>query len=529
MTFPAIALDDAARRRLAAGAAHLARCVRPTLGPRGGSVLIERRYAEPQASRDGVFIAQRLECADPVANLGLKIVREAARKAFEEAGDGTTTTMVLTGVILEHGWRALAAGVAPRALRAGLEASWREADKLLQDQARPLGTEGAELARRAAGDVELGDLVFEACERVGEGGQVLVEADPGTGARLEVRPGMTVPTPLLSEDFLTDKARFRADLEEAFILVHEDPLVTLDPMIPLLEKVLDAGRPLVIFAEDIKGEALTSLALNARNGVMRVLPVRAPGFGKRRRGFFEDIAQLTGAEFFAREKGMSLRTCGLDQLGRAARVEAGGEKLVLAGGAGDRDKLARHIARLSADIEVETSQFDREKLEERKARLLGGVAILRVGGRTEADGVERCARARNAVGSLVSARRDGLLPGGGAAFLRAALTLEAMVDHDMEAEVKAGKTCLCRALRAPVEILAANAGYEVSGIREVLASDLEAGWDIGSGQVGRGVGVLDPAGVIRTALRSAVGSAAVLLEAGAVVAQAPHPEETELL
>lgn len=525
-TLPEIALDEAARRRLAAGAAHLSRCVRPALGPRGGSVLIERRYAEPHASRDGVEIARRLECADPVANLGLKVVREAALKTSEEAGDGTTTAMVLAGGILEHGWKALAAGVEPRALRAGLTAAWREADAYLQARARPLEeSDSAPLARRAAGEPALGDLVVEACNRVGPDGQVIVEEDPGTGAALEIRPGMTVPTRLLSEEFLTDRVRFRTLFEEAFVLLHEAPLQSLSPLVPLLEKVLDAGRPLVIFAQDIKGEALTSLALNASKGVMRVLPVRAPGYGKRQRGFFEDMACLTGAEFLAAEKGIGLEDCGLEQLGRAARIEAGPETLTLAGGTGSPEALARHVACLGREIEDEASQFDREKLEERRARLCGGIALLRVGGRTEAEGVERRARARNAINALKAARREGLLPGGGAALLQAAEEIEARSDLAAEA----GRRCLSRALRMPLATLAANAGFDGSWIAYELSRKPGAGWDVGTGQVGGRLGVEDPAHVVRAALRAAVGAAATLLEAGAVVAHAPHREETVFL
>lgn len=522
MAYPEIAFCNAARHRLLSGAEHLAACVRPTFGPVGGSVLVERAYAVPASSRDGSFLSRRLECRDHVANLGLKAVRDAARMTHDEAGDGTTTAMILAGAILSCGWASLAAGIDPRALRSGLVSAWREADAEIGNIARPLDDDGRALARRAAGDRDLGDIVMRACDRAGKAGIVRVESDPGTGARIDLWSGMAFPSRLLSEAFLTDAARGRAELEDAFVLLHEEPLASLDPLVPILEKVLDAGRPLVVISEDVAEEALTSLALNARKGGLKCLAVRAPGFGKRRRGFFEDVACLTGANFMAREKGDSLAACGLSHLGFAARVSASPERVTIAGGGGGNDALRRHVARLEHETETEDSPFDREQLLVRKARLAGSTAVIHVGGVTEADAAERRSRTRNAVCALSAARESGVMTGGGADLMRAAPRRPEAVS----AGVVAGYECLSRALCEPLRVLAANSGHDAGVILEALSADRCAGWDAVSGRVGRDVGVVDAVSVMRTALCAAVGVAGSLLETGAVVARLPHPEET---
>lgn len=524
---PAIALGDEARERLRRGAANLARCVRHTLGPQGGSTLVARAYADPQASRDGLFVAQRMQCEDPIANLGLKMLRQAAQQTSLEAGDGATTSMVMTARLLEAGWEAVSSGMDARMLSRFVKREWKHIDAEILRQADPFREDEAwGIAHRACDDPDLADIVMTAAREAGETGAVRVVPDEGVSETIEIARGMSFPARLLSSAFLTDPERMRVELDDALVLICDGDVRSLDALVPALERVLDTGRPFILVAQEVSGEALASLALNAAKGVMRGIAIEAPGFGKRRSGFLQDLACFVGGEVISSQKGQCLGNTTLDQMGRVRRLAADTRTVTFEGGAGDRDALTRHVARLEREIEVEDSEFDREKLEERRARLHGSIALVKVGGRTEAHREERLARARNALAALQSARKEGLLSGGGVALAR----LAAGEGFGESVEDRAARTCLDRALCAPLETIAHNAGLDPGWVRHrIRSAPAGTGWDARTGEIGSGLGPRDPVFVLRTALKNAVGCACTLLETGCAVAHPPHEEETELL
>jgi len=519
LPLPDIHLPDTARAGLIRGAARLARLVAPTFGPTAKTVLMERRYGKPEASRDGAFIAQRTEWDDPLENAGLKMVRAAACRTRDAAGDGTVTTILMVDELLKYGERAIASGVAPDDMTAGIRCAAERIDACLRALSRPVSgrDELLSLAKAVTGDADLAALVEQAAEAVGAAGLVRCEQAQGREDRLEIRPGMQIETGILRESFLEGAIRDRLNLQETWVLVHEAPLDRLDPLVPILEKVLDTGRPLVIFSEGIGGEALASLEMNMREGVMRCLPVKVPGFGVRRRGLMEDIACATGGRVISRATGEDVRHAGLHDLGQAGAVNATRTRVDLLDGQGAEADIERHRRSLDCQIEETCSPFDREALQLRRARLDAGVAVLHVTGADEVSGKYRREAVRKAVRSVQAARLSGTVPGSGVAYLKALAA-----DHDAGLggmdDMGAGRACLARALERPLRQIVGNMGGDL-------------GWACHAARAGAtpDPDVRDATDVTRAALREAVSCACMILGVGGAVARAPHRDETELL
>ncbi|GLS39263.1 60 kDa chaperonin [Mesorhizobium tianshanense] len=518
-----------AREKMLRGVDILANAVKVTLGPKGRNVVIDKSFGAPRITKDGVTVAKEIELEDKFENMGAQMVREVASKTSDTAGDGTTTATILAQAIVQEGAKAVAAGMNPMDLKRGIDKAVDAVVADLKSNARKV-TRNDEIAQVGAisanGDAEIGRFLAEAMERVGNEGVITVEEAKTAETELEVVEGMQFDRGYLSPYFITNQDKMRVELEEPYVLIHEKKLSNLQAMLPVLEAAVQSGKPLLIIAEDVEGEALATLVVNKLRGGLKVAAVKAPGFGDRRKAMLEDIAILTGGTAISEDLGIKLENVTLEMLGRAKKVLIEKENTTIVDGAGRKDEIQGRITQIKAQIEETTSDYDREKLQERLAKLAGGVAVIRVGGSTEIEVKERKDRVDDAMHATRAAVEEGILPGGGVALLRAAKALDGVaVDNP---DQKTGVEIVRRAIEAPVRQIAENAGAEGSIIVGKLRekTDFGYGWNAQTNTFGDlySQGVIDPAKVVRTALQGAASVAGLLVTTEAMVAEKPKKE-----
>ena len=519
-----------ARTRMLEGVDTLANAVKVTLGPKGRNVVLEKSFGAPRITKDGVTVAKDIELKDKFQNMGAQMVREVASKANDVAGDGTTTATVLAQSIAQEGARAVAAGMNPMDLKRGIDMAVDSVVGALEKKSKKISTsdEVAQVGTISAnGEEEIGKMIAEAMERVGNEGVITVEEAKSLDTELDVVEGMQFDRGYLSPYFVTDAEKMRATLEEPYILLHEKKLSNLQDMLPILEKVVQSGRPLLIIAEDIEGEALATLVVNRLRGGLKVAAVKAPGFGDRRKAMLEDIAILTKGTVISEEVGISLDAVTLEMLGSAKRVEITKDETTIVDGVGEKDEIQARCSQIRAQAEETSSDYDREKLQERLAKLAGGVAVIRVGGATEVEVKERKDRVDDAMHATRAAVEEGIVPGGGVALVKSISSLDKLKPINRDQEV--GVEIIRRALQAPARNIAENAGAEGSVIVGKLleSKDDNEGYDAVSGTFTDMIkaGVIDPTKVVRSAMQNAASVAALLITTEAMVADKPEPKE----
>ncbi|MGX5665277.1 chaperonin GroEL [Rhizobium daejeonense] len=517
-----------AREKMLRGVDILADAVQVTLGPKGRNVVIDKSFGAPRITKDGVSVAKEIELEDKFENMGAQMVREVASKTNDIAGDGTTTATVLARAIVREGAKAVAAGMNPMDLKRGIDLAVAEVVKDLQAKAKKIST-SAEVAQvgtiSANGDKQVGDDIAEAMQKVGNEGVITVEEAKTAETELEVVEGMQFDRGYLSPYFVTNPEKMVADLEDAFILLHEKKLSNLQAMLPVLEAVVQTGKPLVIIAEDVEGEALATLVVNKLRGGLKIAAVKAPGFGDRRKAMLEDIAILTGGTVISEDLGIKLETVTLDMLGRAKKVSISKENTTIVDGAGEKSDIEGRVAQIKAQIEETTSDYDREKLQERLAKLAGGVAVIRVGGSTEIEVKERKDRIDDALNATRAAVQEGIVPGGGVALLRSASKITAKGAND---DQEAGINIIRRALQSLVRQISENAGDEASiVVGKILEKNEDNyGYNAQTSEYGDmiAMGIVDPVKVVRTALQNAASVASLLITTEAMIAELPKKD-----
>jgi chaperonin GroEL len=518
-----------AREKMLRGVDTLANAVKVTLGPKGRNVVLDKSFGAPRITKDGVTVAKEIELEDKFENMGAQMVREVASKTSDLAGDGTTTATVLAQAIVKEGAKAVAAGMNPMDLKRGIDLAVDAVVKDLSRKARKV-TSNSEIAQVATisanGDTEIGRFLAEAMQKVGNEGVITVEEAKSLETELEVVEGMQFDRGYISPYFVTNPEKMRVELEDPYVLVHEKKLAGLQAMLPLLEAVVQSGKPLLIIAEDVEGEALATLVVNKLRGGLKVAAVKAPGFGDRRKAMLEDIAILTGGTAISEDLGIKLENVTLNMLGRAKKVVVEKENTTIVDGAGRRKDIDARVAQIKQQIEETTSDYDKEKLQERLAKLAGGVAVIRVGGATEVEVKERKDRVDDAMHATRAAVEEGILPGGGVALLRALKALEAVRPGDPDQ--KAGVDIVRRAIQVPARQIVENAGEDGSLVvgRLLEKSDYNWGFNAATGDYQDlvGAGVIDPAKVVRTALQDAASVASLLITTEALVAEKPKKE-----
>ena len=516
-----------ARDRLLRGVDILANAVKVTLGPKGRNVVLDKSFGAPRISKDGVTVAKEIELTDKFENMGAQMLKEVASRTSDEAGDGTTTATVLAQAIVREGVKAVAAGMNPMDLKRGIDTAVSAVIADLRKRAKKVST-SAEISQvgtiSANGEAEIGRMIAEAMEKVGNEGVITVEEAKSLTSELEVVEGMQFDRGYTSPYFITNADKMTCEMESPFILIHEKKLSGLQPLLPVLEAVVQSGRPLLIIAEDIEGEALATLVVNKLRGGLKVAAVKAPGFGERRKAMLEDIAILTRGQVISEDLGIKLENVTMDMLGTAKRVLITKEETTIVEGAGKKADIAGRCGQIRAQIEETTSDYDREKLQERLAKLAGGVAVIRVGGASEMEVKERKDRVDDALHATRAAVEEGIVPGGGTALLYSTRVLEKVVgDND---DQKVGVDIVRRALQAPVRQIAENAGVDgavVSG-RLLDQKDKNFGFNAQTGKYEDLVksGVIDPAKVVRTALQDAASVAGLLITTEAMIAEKPE-------
>ena len=518
-----------ARTRMLEGVDILANAVKVTLGPKGRNVVLEKSFGSPRITKDGVTVAKDIELKDKFQNMGAQMVREVASKANDTAGDGTTSATVLAQAIAQEGSKAVAAGMNPMDLKRGIDMAVEAVVTSLEKQSKKITTsdEVAQVGTISAnGEVEIGAMIAEAMERVGNEGVITVEEAKSLETELDVVEGMQFDRGYLSPYFVTDGEKMRATLEEPYILLHEKKLSSLQDMLPILEKVVQSGRPLLIIAEDIEGEALATLVVNRLRGGLKVAAVKAPGFGDRRKAMLEDIAILTNGTVISEEVGIKLDSVTLDMLGTAKRVEITKEETTIVDGAGEKEEIEARCNQIRAQADETSSDYDREKLQERLAKLAGGVAVIRVGGATEVEVKERKDRVDDAMHATRAAVQEGIVAGGGVALVKAIKALDAVSGENGDQEV--GVRIIRRALEAPARQIANNAGADGSVIVGKLLENEDAttGYNAQSGEFTDMIkaGVIDPAKVVRSSLQNAASVAGLLITTEAMVAEKDDPK-----
>jgi chaperonin GroEL len=524
-----VLFDQTAREKMLRGVDILADAVKVTLGPKGRNVVIEKSFGAPRITKDGVTVAKEIELADKFENMGAQMLREVASKTNDLAGDGTTTATVLAQGIVREGAKAVAAGVNPMDLKRGIDMAVDAVVADLKKNARKV-TKSEEIAQVGAisanGDKEIGRMLAEAMQKVGNEGVITVEEAKSLETELEVVEGMQFDRGYVSPYFVTNAEKMRVELEDPYILIHEKKLSSLQPIIPLLEAVVQTGKPLLVVAEDVEGEALATLVVNKLRGGLKIAAVKAPGFGDRRKAMLEDIAILTGGQMISEDLGIKLENVTLAQLGRAKKVVIEKENTTIVDGAGKKSDIDGRVAQIRAQIEETTSDYDREKLQERLAKLAGGVAVIRVGGATEIEVKERKDRVDDAMHATRAAVEEGILPGGGVALLRALKALDTLTPANDDQ--RTGVQIIRRAIQSPARQIAQNAGEDGSVIvGKILEHDgYEKGWNAQTGEWGDmfGFGVIDPAKVVRCALQDAASVAGLLITTGAMIAERPKKE-----
>ena len=518
-----------ARDRMMHGIDILTNAVRVTLGPKGRNVVLDKSYGAPRITKDGVTVAKEIELEDKFENMGAQMVREVASKTSDQAGDGTTTATVLAHAIVREGAKAVAAGMNPMDLKRGVDLAVESIVADLQKNSKNV-TSNEEIAQvgtiSANGDAEIGRFIADAMKRVGNEGVITVEEAKSLETELEVVEGMQFDRGYISPYFVTNADKMRVEMEDPYILIYEKKLSALNELLPLLEAVVQASKPLLIIAEDIEGEALATLVVNKLRGGLKVAGVKAPGFGDRRKALLEDIAILTAGTMVSADLGIKLETVTINMLGRAKKVTIEKENTTIVGGAGKKADIQARIAQIKAQIEETTSDYDREKLQERLAKLAGGVAVLRVGGATEIEVKERKDRVDDAMHATRAAVEEGVLPGGGVALLRAIKALEKLKVHNDDQ--RTGIEIVKKALSWPARQIVINAGEDGSiVIGKILEKDTYAyGYDAQTGEYGNLVskGIIDPTKVVRTALQGAASIAGLLITTEAMVAELPKKQ-----
>ncbi|MFC0804793.1 chaperonin GroEL [Ensifer sp. P24N7] len=518
-----------ARERMLRGVDTLANAVKVTLGPKGRNVVIDKSFGAPRITKDGVTVAKEIELEDKFENMGAQMLREVASKTSDIAGDGTTTATVLAQAIVREGAKAVASGMNPMDLKRGIDLAVDTLVAELKANARDV-SKNEEIAQvgtiSANGDAEIGRYLAEAMEQVGNDGVITVEEAKTAETELEVVEGMQFDRGYISPYFITNQDKMRAEFEDPYILIHEKKLSNLQAMLPLLEAVVQSGKPLLIIAEDVEGEALAALVVNKLRGGLKVAAVKAPGFGDRRKAMLEDVATLTAGTVISEDLGIKLENVTLDMLGRAKKVSIEKENTTIIDGASAKADIDGRIAQIKAQIEETTSDYDREKLQERLAKLAGGVAVIRVGGSTEVEVKERKDRVDDALHATRAAVEEGVLPGGGVALLRAVKALDGVQTANDDQRV--GVDIVRRAIEAPVRQIAENAGAEGSIIVGKLREkpEFSYGWNAQTGEFGDlfSMGVIDPAKVVRTALQDAASIAGLLVTTEAMIAEKPKKE-----
>ncbi|MBP9046734.1 MAG: chaperonin GroEL [Tabrizicola sp.] len=524
-----VKFDTDARDRMLRGVNILADAVKVTLGPKGRNVVIDKSFGSPRITKDGVTVAKEIELADKFENMGAQMVKEVASRTNDEAGDGTTTATVLAQAIIKDGLKAVAAGMNPMDLKRGIDLAVTKVVAAIKAASRPV-KDSAEVAQvgtiSANGEAEIGRQIADAMQKVGNEGVITVEENKGLETETTVVEGMQFDRGYLSPYFVTNADKMIAELEDAYILLHEKKLSSLQPMVPLLEAVIQSQRPLIIVAEDVEGEALATLVVNKLRGGLKIAAVKAPGFGDRRKAMLQDIAILTGGQVISDDLGMKLENVTLDMLGRAKKVIIKKDDTTVIDGAGNKAEIEARVGQIRAQIEETTSDYDREKLQERVAKLAGGVAVIRVGGMTEVEVKERKDRVDDALNATRAAVQEGVIVGGGVALVQAAKGLEGLKGANSDQD--AGIAIVRRALEAPLRQIAENAGVDgavVAGkIRE--SKDNTFGFNAQTEEYGDmfKFGVIDPAKVTRTALEDAASVASLLITTEAMIADRPEPK-----
>lgn len=518
-----------ARRKLQAGVDQLADTVKITLGPKGRNVLISKSFGSPLITNDGVTIAKEIELKDPVENMGAQVVKEVASKTNDVAGDGTTTATLIAQSIIREGFKNVAAGANPMELKKGIQGAVDVAVDEISKIARKVETQEsiAQVASVSAADEEIGALIAEAMEKVGKDGVITVEESKSLGTTLEVVEGMQFDRGYLSAYMVSDTEKMEANLENPLILITDKKITNIQDLVPILEQVMKQGRKLLIIAEDVEGEALATLVVNKLRGVIDVVAVKAPGYGERRKAMLEDIAILTGATVIASDLGYELKEITMDMLGTASTVKVDKDNTVIVGGIGDKEAVKARVNSLKSQIEETTSEFDKEKLQERLAKLAGGVAVIKVGAATETELKERKLRIEDALNATKAAVEEGIVAGGGVALINTIPAVSAYVDS-LAGDVRTGAAIIKRALEEPVRQIAENAGLEGSVVvAEVKTRDKGVGFNAATEEYVDMIaaGIVDPAKVTRSALQNAASASAMLLttEAGVVDAKEENP------
>jgi len=524
-----IVYDEDARQAILRGINSLAAAVRVTLGPKGRNVVLEKKFGAPVITKDGVTVAKEIDLEDPIENLGAKMVREVASKTSDVAGDGTTTATVLAQALYREGLKSVAAGSNPMELKRGID----RAVEILVEEVKKISkpVKGKMIGQvgmiSANGDETIGNIIAEAMEKVGKDGVIQVEEARTLETTLEIVEGMQFDRGYLSPYFVTDPERMETVLEDAYILVHEKKISNMKDLLPVLEKIAQSGKPLVIIAEDVEGEALATLVVNKLRGTLKAAAVKAPGFGDRRKAMMEDIAILTGGRAIVEDLGMKLENLKVEELGRAKKIIITKEETTIVEGAGTKADIEGRIKQIRNQIDETTSDYDREKLQERLAKLVGGVALIQVGAATETEMKEKKARVEDAMHATKAAAEEGIVPGGGVALLRAGASLEKFkTDKKLTDDERTGVTIVARAVKAPMHWIAQNAGQEgaivVSKVLE--ANEAESGYNAANGKYENLVnaGVIDPTKVVRFALQNAASIAGLMLTTEALVVDIPE-------
>ncbi|MFJ2030875.1 chaperonin GroEL [Streptosporangium sp. NPDC087985] len=520
-----IAFDEDARRGLERGMNQLADAVKVTLGPKGRNVVLEKKWGAPTITNDGVSIAKEIELEDPWEKIGAELVKEVAKKTDDVAGDGTTTATVLAQALVREGLRNVAAGANPMSLKKGIEAAVERVSEELSKLAKDVETKAqiASTASISAGDPQIGEMIAEAMDKVGKEGVITVEESNTFGLELELTEGMRFDKGLISMYFVTDPERMEAVLDDPYILVVNSKVSANKDLLPVLDKVVQAGKPLLIIAEDVEGEALATLVVNKIRGLFRSVAVKAPGFGDRRKAMLGDIGILTGAQVISEDLGLKLESTTLDQLGRARQVIITKDETTIVDGAGDAEQIAGRVNQIRAEIDNTDSDYDREKLQERLAKLAGGVAVIKAGAATEVELKERKHRIEDAVRNAKAAVEEGIVPGGGVALLQAGA--KAFDKLELSSDEATGAAIVRKALEEPLKQIAVNAGLEggvvVEKVRNLTPGE---GLNAATGEYVNmfEAGIIDPAKVTRSALQNAASIAALFLTTEAVIAEKPE-------
>ena len=518
-----------ARDRMLRGVETLANAVKVTLGPKGRNVVIDKSFGAPRITKDGVTVAKEIELEDKFENMGAQMVREVAQKTNDNAGDGTTTATVLAAAIVKEGAKSVAAGMNPMDLKRGIDIAVAAVLKDIEKRAKKVSS-SAEVAQvgtiSSNGDKQIGKMIADAMQKVGNEGVITVEEAKSLDTEVEIVEGMQFDRGYISPYFITNAEKMIAELEDAYILLHEKKLSGLQSMLPLLEAVVQSGKPLVIISEDVEGEAIATLVVNKLRGGLKIAAVKAPGFGDRRKAMLEDIAILTGGQLISEDLGIKLETVTLAMLGRAKKVVIEKEKTTIIDGVGKKKDIEARVAQIKAQIEETTSDYDKEKLQERLAKLAGGVAVIKVGGATEVEVKEKKDRVEDALNATRAAVEEGIVPGGGTALLRAKKAVGKLTSDN--ADVQAGINIVLKAIEAPVRQIAENAGVEGSiVVGKIMESKSETfGFDAANDEYVDLIekGIVDPAKVVRRALQDAASVAGLLVTTEAMVAETPKEQ-----